>query len=249
MSSKVSYFPAKEAPSRSSAVPEERTAKRSTPSPAAASNIWADISPKCSSAAGVTTKPGGTGNLAEARRARLAAFAPSSEVRRFVASAKVTTGGVGTPLASSVFTVSSSSLGRLERKSSSARVVISLPASTCGGRSPKLRKRAGIASSRGLLRSRSTSRGTANARSPSALNTPLATPLWPSDWNVWMTRIGSSRRRWTSARSRSCISVPVASFLHGAVDAHPAQRAHHVRGVADQEQARLVPALEAAYLD
>src|ERR687898_1221838 len=112
-SSKVSYCPAKEAPSRSSAVPEERTAKRSrsTPSPAAASNIWADISPKCSSAAGVTTKPGGTGNLAEARRARLAAFAPSSEVRRFVASAKVTTGGVGKPPASSVFTGSSSSRG------------------------------------------------------------------------------------------------------------------------------------------
>jgi hypothetical protein len=42
-----------------------------------------------------------------------------------------------------------------------------------------LRKRAGIASSRGLPRSGSTKRGTANTRSPSE----LTTPLWASVWN------------------------------------------------------------------
>ena len=91
---KVSYCPANEAPSRSSAVPEERTANCSAPSAAEASNIFADASRWCLSAVVVTAKPGGTGKPTEARRARLAAFAPSSVWSRVAASAKVTTSGV-----------------------------------------------------------------------------------------------------------------------------------------------------------
>src|SRR5918995_1860998 len=91
---KVSYCPAKEASSRSSAVPEERTAKRWAPSAAADSNICGVASRRCPSAAVVTTNPGGTGNPAEARRPRLAAFAPRRNWSRIAASDKATTSGL-----------------------------------------------------------------------------------------------------------------------------------------------------------
>jgi hypothetical protein len=89
----VSYWPAKEAPSRSSAVPEERTAKRWPPSAAAAARIRAHAASQLASAAGVTTKPRGTGKPDEARRARFAAFVPSSEAPSVAASAKVMSNG------------------------------------------------------------------------------------------------------------------------------------------------------------
>src|ERR687898_3490737 len=219
MSSNVSYCPANEAPSRSSAVPEERTAKRSAPSPAAASNIWADISPKRSSAAGVTTKPGGTGKPTEARRARLAAFAPSSEVRRFVASEKVTTGGVGKPPASSVFTVSSSSRGHAWWRSIRCSGGYLLASLHVRRTQAEAEEAGGNREQPGALEKQEHEPRDGERAFTLGTQLPLATPLWPSDWKVWMTRIGTSRRRWTSARSRSRIGVPVASFLPSTLEA------------------------------
>src|SRR6266542_6772728 len=75
----VSYWPANDAPARSSLVAEERTANRWScrpASPAAACSRRAQVWSQSASAADVTTTPAGTGKPALARRARLAALVP-----------------------------------------------------------------------------------------------------------------------------------------------------------------------------
>src|SRR5215207_7224331 len=96
----VSYWPANDAPARSSAVAEERTANRCPCRSVSSAAAWSRRVQVCSQSAaavGVTTTPAGTGEAGPARRARLAALVPNSACAwagsRPAASARVTTGG------------------------------------------------------------------------------------------------------------------------------------------------------------
>src|SRR6266542_5275727 len=96
----VSYWPANDAPARSSAVAEERTANRCPCRWVSSATAWSrrvQVRSQSAAAVGVTTTPAGTGKPVPARRARLAALVLNS-VRfwagsRPAASARVTTGG------------------------------------------------------------------------------------------------------------------------------------------------------------
>src|SRR5215211_6650266 len=256
----VSYCPANEASSRSSAVPEERTANRWAPSSPAISNRSGDASRRCPSAADVTTKPGGTGNPAEARRAMLDAFAPSSEVPSPPASAKVTTSGVGNPPTPSVLTVSSSSCGQPRWRNVLcsgaclfARLHVWRPEAeaeeTCRNRQQpgNLEKR----EHEPWYGERAFTLGVQYPPRHSPLGERLE-GLHASDGKLAPTlHLGEvllSYRR-SSPEFRADHVRRNHGVLNGVVDAHAAQRAHHVSGVPDQQEAHLVPTLEAANLD